>query len=206
MKKILVIIMVLVTILIYTSCQQIFTYSVLEWAQRDPANLPEAQQIAYAESILTSGDTEAMAEAYEVINDLVTDNPDDVELRLLAADLAIGGSGITDAIANLDLENLDTSVETILASLDLTLVAAAADHVIAAEALDPTAISAEQYLNTGLILLAKAADEAVGGFSSLGSIDGVIPDPGWDTLVQANDFIILGGGNLVDYGVDNTNL
>ena len=206
MKKIKFIVLAAITILIYTSCQQIFTYSVLEWAQRDPANLPEAQQIAYAESILTSGDTEAMAEAYEVINDLVTDNPDDVELRLLAADLAIGGSGITDAIANLDLENLDTSVETILASLDLTLVAAAADHVIAAEALDPTAISAAQHLNTGLSLLAKAADEAVGGFSSLGSIDGVIPDPGWDTLVQANDFIILGGGNLVDYGVDNTNL
>ena len=204
MKKIKFIVLAVITILIYTSCQQIFTYSVLEWAQRDPASLPEAQQIAYAESILSSGDTEAMAEAYAVIDDLVTANPDDVDLRLLAADLAIGGSGITDAIANLDLENLDTSVETILASLDLTLVAASADHIIAAEALDPTAISAEQYLNTGLILLSKAADES-GDFTSLNTIIiGVPVELGETTLIQAQDFIVKGGGNIADYGITVT--
>ena len=203
MKKLSVIVLAAVTILIYTSCQQIFTYSALEWAQRDPSSLPPEQQVAYAESILSSGDTAAMAEAYDVINDLVTANPDDVELQLLAADLAIGGSGIADAIADLDLDNLDTSVETILASLDLVLVAAAADHVIAAEALDPTAISEEQYLNTGLILLAQAADEA-GSFALLSTIN--TPAAGWTTLVQANDFVILGGGSLIDYGVDNANL
>ncbi len=209
MKKIKFIVLMVITILIYTSCQQFFTYSVLEWAQRDPANLPEAQQIAYAESILSSGDTEAMAEAYAVIDDLVTADPTNVDLRLLAADLAIGGSGITDAIANLDLENLDTSVETILASIDLTLVAASALHVIAAEALDPTAISAEQYLNTGLIMLAKAADEA-GGFANLNApvLGGPLNtgDFGFATLVDADRFITLGGGVITDYGVDNANL
>ncbi len=209
MKKVKFIVLVVASIFIYTSCQQIFTYSALEWAQRDPANLPPEQQIAYAESILTSGDTEAMAEAYDVINDLVNDNPDDVELRLLAADLAIGGSGITDAIADLDLENLDTSVETILASLDLALVAASADHIIAAEALDPSAISAEQYLNTGLILLAKAADEA-GGFGALDALSANLPggpaDAGWDTLAQADSFITNGGGFISDYGVVNGEL
>ena len=201
MKKLLVIIMVAVTIIIYTSCQQIFTYSVLEWAQRDPANLPEAQQIAYAESILSSGDTEEMAEAYEVIDDLVTANPDDVELRLLAADLAIGGSGITDAIENLDLENLDTSVETILDSIDLALVVASADHVIAAEILDPAAISPDQYLNTGLILLANAANDA-GGFAGLNAITiGGGVEAGELDLIQAEDFIVKGGGNIADYGI-----
>ena len=135
MKKIKFTVLAIITILVFASCQQIFTYSVLEWAQRDPANLPPEQQIAYAETILTSGDTEAMADAYDVINDLLADNPDDVDLQLLAADLAIGGSGITDAIADLDLDNLDVSVETILEDIDLDLVAAAADHVIAAEAL-----------------------------------------------------------------------
>ncbi len=203
MKKIKFIVLAVITIIIYTSCQQIFTYSVLEWAQRDPSSLPPEQQIAYAESILSSGNTAAMADAYAVIDALVTADPDNVELQLLAADLAIGGSGITDAIANLDLENLDTSVETILASLDLALVAASADHIIAAEALDPTAISEEQYLNTGLILLAKAADEA-GGFANLDAL--VNPNPGWTTLVQANDFIILGGGVITDYGVNNLGL
>jgi len=203
MKKISVIILVVATIFIYTSCQQIFTYSALEWAQRDPADLSPEQQISYAESILSSGDTEAMAEAYDVISDLVADNPDDVDLQLLAADLAIGGSGITDAIANLDLDNLDTSVEDILASIDLDLVAASAAHVEAAASLDPAAVSADQYLNTGLILLAQAAEEA-GDFGDLSTIN--TGAPGWDTLVRANDFIILGGGNLADYGVDNANL
>ena len=80
MKKISVIVLVVASIFIYTSCQQIFTYSVLEWAQRDPSSLPPEQQIAYAESILTSGDTEAMAEAYAVIDDLVTADPTNVEI------------------------------------------------------------------------------------------------------------------------------
>ena len=205
MKKIKFIILAVITILIFTSCQQIFTYSALEWAQRDPSNLPPAQQIAYAESILSSGDTEAMAEAYEVINDLVTDNPDDVDLRLLAADLAIGGSGISDAIANLDLDDLENSVETLLADIDLDLVAASATHIEAAAALDPDAVSTDQYLNTGMILLAQAADEAVDGFAGLSTITngGAPSDAGWDTLVKANEFILRGGGDIKDYGVDN---
>ncbi|MCK5671896.1 MAG: hypothetical protein KAH95_00895 [Spirochaetales bacterium] len=201
MKKILVIVLVVASIFTYTSCQQIFTYSALEWAQRDPADLPPEQQISYAESILSSGDTEAMADAYAVIDDLLADDPNNVDLILLAADLAIGGSGITDAIANLDLENLDTSVETILASLDLALVAASAEHVEAAFLLDPTAVSEEQYLNTGLILLADAANEA-GSFTALDSI--IATDlPEWDILLQANEFILRGGGVILNYGVDN---
>jgi len=204
MKKIKFIILAVITIMIYTSCQQIFTYSALEWAQRDPADLPPAQQIAYAESILSSGDTDAMADAYAVIDDLLDDDPDNVDLQLLAADLAIGGSGITDAIANLDLENLDTSIEDILADIDLDLVAASADHIIAAEALDPTAISEEQYLNTGLILLAQAADEA-GDFTALNLITiGGIVEAGETTLIQSHDFIVNGGGDIADYGITIT--
>ena len=208
MKRIKFIVLAVITILIYTSCQQLFTYSALEWAQRDPSDLPPAQQISYAKSILSSGDTAAMADAYAVINDLVTEDPDNVELQLLAADLAIGGSGITDAIANLDLDNLDTSVETVLASIDLTFVAASAAHIETAAALNPEAVSSEQYLNTGLILLAQAAEEAVLGFAGLSTITngGAPSDAGWSTLVKANEFILRGGGVIADYGVDNDQL
>ncbi len=209
MKKISAIVLVVVTIFIYTSCQQFFTYSALEWAQRDPSDLPTEQQISYAESILSSGDTDAMADAYAVINDLVTEDPDNVELQLLAADLAIGGSGIADAITNLDLDDLENSVETILADLDLDLVAASAVHVEAAAALDPDAVSPEQYLNTGLILLAQAAEEA-GGFGNLNadSLGASLKsgEAGFATLEKADNFINLGGGNLSDYGVNNANL
>ena len=148
-----------------------------------------------------------MADAYEVINDLLDDDLNNVDLQLLAADLAIGGSGIVDAIADLDLENLDTSVEDILATIDLALVTASADHILAAEALDPTAISPDQYLNTGLILLARAAEEA-GDFATLSdplvTVDS--SDPGFDTLVDTDRFITLGGGSLSDYGITNSNL
>ncbi len=201
MKKIKFIVLAIVTVVVFSSCQQIFTYSPLTWAQRDPSTLPPVQQIAYAESILTSGDTAAIAVAYAVIDKLVTADPSNVELQLLAADLAIGGSGISDAIGNLDLNNLDTSIEAVLSTIDLTLVAASASHVVAAEALDASAISAEQYLNTGLILLAQAADES-GDFTTLNTITiGGTVEAGEATLIQAEDFIVKGGGNIADYGI-----
>ncbi len=204
MKKLSSALGVIFLFLLLASCQQIFTFSPVSWAQRDPANLPDDQKVAYAEGVLSSGDTDAIAEAYEIINDLVSANPDDVELQLLAADLALGGSGIADAIENIDIDTLGSgSIEDILTGIDLDLVSASADHVIAAEALDPTAVSEEQYLNTGLILLAQAADEA-GGFSALSTITS--SDAGWSTLVQADDFITKGGGDIADYGVTNTNL
>lgn len=204
MKKLSSVLGVIFLFLLLVSCQQIFTFSPVSWAQRDPANLPDDQKVAYAEGVLSSGDTDAIAEAYEIINDLVSANPDDVELQLLAADLALGGSGIADAIENIDIDTLGSgSIEDILTGIDLDLVSASADHVVAAEALDPTAVSEEQYLNTGLILLAQAADEA-GGFSALSTITS--SDAGWSTLVQVDDFITKGGGDIADYGVTNTNL
>ncbi|MCD6397977.1 MAG: hypothetical protein J7L71_10600 [Spirochaetaceae bacterium] len=209
MKKIKFIVLMVLIILIYPSCQQIFTYSALEWAQRDPSSLPPAQQISYAKSILSSGDTAAMADAYAVIDALTASDPGNVELQLLAADLAIGGSGITDAIANLDLDNLEDSVETILAGINLDLVAASATHIEAAAALNSEAVSPEQYLNTGLILLAQAAEEA-GGFGNLNaaSLGASLKsgEAGFATLEKADNFIKLGGGNLSDYGVNNANL
>jgi len=211
MRKVSVVLKGLFFIIILASCQQIFTYSPVSWVQRDPADLPDDQKIAYAESVLSSGDTAAIAEAYDVINDLVDANPGDVDLQLLAADLALGGSGIIDTLENIDdITTLDEAeVEAILTGIDLTLVAASADHVVAAEAIDASAISPEQYLNTGLILLAKAADEA-GGFANLDAAnvgDSLKSgDPGWDTLVQADYFITQGGGDITDYGVSNANL
>lgn len=205
MKKLSIFLGIITLFGILVSCQQVFTYSPLSWAQRDPSTLPPKQKIAYAEGVLSSGDTAAIAKAYNLINDLTIANPNDVELQLLAADLAIGGSGISDVIDNVDLTTLDSgSIETILTGIDLGMVSASADHIVAAEALDPSAISPVQYLNTGIILLSKAANEAVGGFSALSTLTS--SDAGWATLVQANSFIISGGGNISDYGISNANL
>ena len=96
MKKAIPILLILVLVLVLVliaSCQQIFTFSPLSFLQRDPANLPPEQQIAYAEGALASGDTEAMAVAFNLIQ-----GSDDPDVALLASDLAIGASGLTDAL------------------------------------------------------------------------------------------------------------
>jgi len=207
MKKIKLIVLAVIAVLIYTSCQQVFTYSPLSWAQRDPSTLPEAQKIAYAKSLLSSPNatTSDIETAYDMINKLVTANPKDADLQLLAADLALGGSGIIDIIGSIDPSDLESvNVEALVININLSLVSASADHVVVAEAIDPSAISPDQYLNTGIILLGKAADEAVGGFSALSTLTS--SDAGWATLVQANSFIINGGGNISDYGISNANL
>jgi hypothetical protein len=91
-QKAIPILLVLVLVLI-ASCQQIFTFSPLSFLQRDPSKLPPEQQIAYAEGALASGDAETMAVAYNLIN-----GSDDPNVALLASDLAIGASGLTDAL------------------------------------------------------------------------------------------------------------
>jgi hypothetical protein len=93
MKKIKFIVLSVITILIYTSCQQIFTYSVLEWAQRDPSTLPLAAQISYAEAALASGDQAAIESAYAAIS-----SSTDPDTQALASQLAVSASGLDEAI------------------------------------------------------------------------------------------------------------
>ena len=83
MKKILkgTLLIVLLPLLL-TSCEQMFTYSMFEWAQRDPSNLSEAQQVSYAQNVLGTGDQQAMADAYEAIKD-----NEEPEVQLLASSL-----------------------------------------------------------------------------------------------------------------------
>jgi hypothetical protein len=53
------------------------------------------QRISYAESALESGDKDAQKDAYNAIKD-----NDDPEVQLLASKVAVGASGINDAIAD----------------------------------------------------------------------------------------------------------
>ena len=67
-----------------TGCEAIFTYSPFSFLQRDPANLPLEQKIAWAEAALSSGDREAMEKAYKALKDDATGSID-AKLTLLAA-------------------------------------------------------------------------------------------------------------------------
>jgi hypothetical protein len=131
--------------LLLAGCQEVFTYSLFEGLQRDPSNLPPEQQISYAESALAAGDIDAMADIYDEIVALAADDPD---LYLLAADLAMGASGITRVVDDILSADDPSTIDfnTVLQSVDLTMLANVADNVLAAEAAGVGGISDEQYV------------------------------------------------------------
>ncbi|TFG63763.1 MAG: hypothetical protein E4H36_04800, partial [Spirochaetales bacterium] len=94
--------LIVVLTLAAVSCQRIFTYSPLSFLQRDPSSLSAQQQVNYAEDILASGTAEDMAAAYALIQALLAADPGNADLQLLAAQLAIGGSGLGSLMTSLD--------------------------------------------------------------------------------------------------------
>ncbi|MFW6208138.1 MAG: hypothetical protein ACOC7X_05480 [Spirochaetota bacterium] len=164
------------------SCEQFFTYSIFEWAQRDPSNLSEAQQISYAKSVLGSGDKEAMADAYDAIKDNT-----DPDVQLLASKLAVGASGINEAVEQA-LEDLESgsssSIETYLGSIDSTMLDNAVTSMAAATEDPATAseVTSEEYLTVAAASLISAVDNNVDSpntdnFSNaVSSVDGATAD------------------------------
>lgn len=124
-------------------CQEVFTYSLLEGLQRDPSDLPQEQQISYAESALAAGDVGAMADIYDEIVALAAHDPG---LYLLAADLAMGASGITGVISDVLSDPAAFDYTTDLASLNLVMLANVAVNVLAAETAGVVGITDEQYI------------------------------------------------------------
>lgn len=159
--------------LLLSGCQEVFTYSLFEGLQRDPSSLPPEQQISFARSALASGDPDAMADIYDEIVDLAADDP---ELYLLAADLAMGASGITNVVDDVlsadDPSTLDFN--TVLASVDLVMLANVADNVLAAEAAGVGGVTEEQYVAAaGAELLQYVEDPA----NDLANIDWSVDPP-----------------------------
>jgi hypothetical protein len=170
MKKILkgTLLIVLLPILLI-SCEQMFTHSLFEWAQRDPSNLSEAQQVSYAQSVLGSGDKDAMTDAYEAIKD-----NSDPEVQLLAAKLAVGASGLNEAvesaIADLDaIEDGSKSIEDYLNTIDAVMLTNVADRM--SEALDDPStkesVTSEDYVTVAAaIVISKVSDGTVNDLDS----------------------------------------
>lgn len=140
--------------LLFSGCQEVFTYSLFEGLQRDPSSLPPEQQISYARSVLASGDPDAMADIYDEIADLAQDE-NDPDLYLLAADLAMGASGISSAIDEVlsseDPGSLDYTV--VLAGIDTAMLNNVSTQVIAAEAAGGTPTSDQYVAAAGAELL-----------------------------------------------------
>ncbi len=116
-------------------CEQFFTTSPFSFLQRDPSNLSPEQQISYARLSLESGDTETQRNAYEAIKDR-----DDPEVQLLASKVALGASGIMDAVGSA-LEGESVSAEDI----DMDMLKNSVDAMEKAEE-GGAAISSEDYI------------------------------------------------------------
>jgi hypothetical protein len=87
-------------------CQNVFTYSPLKFLQRDPSNLPAEQKVAWAEDALSSGDPQAMEDAYQALQE-EADAYDDPELTYLAARLALELSGVPQLLFDILDESID---------------------------------------------------------------------------------------------------
>lgn len=165
-----------VTLLLLAGCEQFFTNNLFSGLQRDPSNLPFEQQVAYAESALNSGDKDAMADAYDALSDSLDDrNNKDADLNSLAAELAIGASGLTDTVPELadaaingDFSNqteLANALNDVLGDVDYTYIDEAETQLDAIKA-NGGEVSAEQYLFVAAGLIMKEGENA-GGVENL---------------------------------------
>lgn len=187
-KTALVIFLVLTAAVLFCSCQAVFTFSPFSGLQRDPSTLSAEQQMTWAESVLATGDTESMAEAYAIIQALLADNPDDPELNLLAANLAIGASGLSGLLTSIDTSSGTETLEASLETLDYEILGEVAQHVTTA-AENGGEVSESEYVNAAAAIVMVEANEG-GGFDTID----------WDNpseeLQTALDFAELGGVDI----------
>ena len=180
---------VLAAAVIFTSCQQVFTSSVYFWVETDMSTMSDEQKVSYAEDLLSSGTADQLGEAYAEIAALLGDDPGaKPELALLAADLAVGASGLGEAMSSA-LETVSSGGDVsadLLEDINTVDLQNAVDMVTAAEDGGAT-LTAEQYTNAAAAQMLVVIDEA-GGVESLDSIDPEDPD-----LVQAQEWAEAGG-------------
>jgi hypothetical protein len=196
------IVLIVITVIVVSACERVFTTSPLEFLQRDTSSYSEAQTLTFAEDALASGDEAAMTAAFELLAD--SENP---ETQLVAVELALGAAGVetvlTSVIANLAVEGADP--ETVLTDAleafteeDLALLVSAATLLDAAdESIVPTA---EQYVFAAIGLIAAAADDA-GGIDGLDSLPAdsdaqAYIDQAADFLAEAEALLLAEGGSV----------
>lgn len=192
MSRVRTVLVVSLTVLALAGCEQFFTTSILSGLQRDPSNLPFEQQVAYAESALNSGDEDAMADAYDALSDSLEDeNNDDPELNSLAAELAIGASGLTNTLPDLvdaavngafsNQTDLANSVNDVLGDVDYAYIDEATGQLDDIQA-NGGEVTAEQYVFVAAGLLMKEA-EAAGGVENLDGTSGSESDAFIDAAI-----------------------
>lgn len=92
------IILSLIIVLVFPSCEDVFTTAPLAILARDPSSLPPAQKVSFAMDALDSGDADLITEAYNSIKDYLEDadltGAEAVEVNSLAVELMAVDTGI----------------------------------------------------------------------------------------------------------------
>lgn len=170
-------------LLLFPGCEQVFTTSPVAFLARDPSSLPEEQQVSYAQQALASGDQATLQEAYAAIA-----SSTDPDVQYLASQVAIGASGINEAIQSIDISD-PSSIDTaaLLGSLDAEYLTNAGDKLAAAGAAG-VAVSDEDYVVAAAsLILAGAIDDG---------------DP--ETYISSLDFETLTNDPPEEYSEDLT--
>lgn len=199
--------------LIFTSCQQIFTISAFSFVETDISTMTEEQQVSYAEDLLLSGTatTEELQAAYDAVFEQLPDDWGDAdpEALVLAADLAIGASGVGGAVTDAlevftsDGEPSAEDIEAIYSSIDTDNLSAAVDLIVAAEAIEGVTLSSEQYTNAAAAqVLVVLADVEALGVADPSALDDSIPAQAAiiADLEQALTWADAGGVDLSMFG------
>ena len=145
---------------------RVFTFSPFSALQRDPSTLSGEQQLAYAADVLAGGDTAAMAEAYALIDALLASDPNNGELHLMAAELAIGASGVGNIVSNIDPSAGFDNPDSMFEGLDLDMLANVDGHIQQAEA-SGQPISDSQYVNAGAAIIIGKGAASEDGFDGV---------------------------------------
>lgn len=193
MKAMKISVWIFTIIFTFSSCQAFFTYSPFSSMQRDFSDLSSEEKITRAQDVLKTGDTEDMQEAYDAIIEMLADNPEDPELNILAAELAVGASGIMDvlldAISNSDNEDFD--IEIAIEDLNVDILSDVADHV--SIALDGGGDVSDETL---VIAAATSVLEAIDEGAEYTDLEDWDPESGVPLvsdnpqLVEASEFIL----------------
>ena len=151
------------------SCDTFFTTSPFGFLARDIGRMTDSQKIAFARRALSSGSREMMKQGYEALLTLENgiEGPD---IMLLAAELAFGGSGVSEVLIALLAEGVPEGstppLEDLIGDLDYGILDAGL--ILFSSAADAGAeIEQSGYILAGVAHLFKAA-RTKNGFTGLG--------------------------------------
>jgi len=156
---------VLLLMLLFTACEDIFTNNAFSSFQRDPDNLSKDQLLARAAYV---GDDRAeAAELYDALKGKLSSG-EDAEVYLTMTNLALTASGVLDELQDLvktgidgnldDPDALAAALDSNLDSVNYTYVQEAQQQILAAQAAGG-AVTTDQYVFVTIGLVMQAADD-----------------------------------------------